>query len=85
MGAASIYLDCYSFASFPNRFGVSKFVKENWIFQMIATSLELAACGRMAVSSKLRNLEGDAKALEAEVQIGRLGALWNARYAHNPG
>lgn len=83
MGSASIFTDSYTFASRPNRFGISKPIKENWVFQIMTTLFELAHCGAMAVRPRLRNREGDEKALEVEGRIGRLQALWHARFDYD--
>lgn len=83
MGACSIYVDCYSFASAANRFGLSKSIRENWVYQLLAALWVLAQAGRPAWDSKARKLEGSEGAALAEWQVGRLGALWQERGGYN--
>jgi len=83
IGASSIYADCYSFASRPNRFGISKLIRENWLFQLTSTLVDLAPYGRMVLRAELRNREGNSRALEVDSLIGRLEALWHARLEYD--
>ncbi|HEY3914591.1 MAG TPA: hypothetical protein VGN61_08910, partial [Verrucomicrobiae bacterium] len=79
-GAASVTLDAYNFAVKRNRWGISKFVKENIFCQTYYTLRDLAGCGIAAISSRRRAIEGNSKALVAEFMGARLRALWQ-----NPG
>jgi hypothetical protein len=79
LGASSAGLDPYAFATRRNRLGVSKVVRENWLFQSVVALRDLAGYGMMAIRSERRALEGSEKALEVEFLLGRLGALWQSR------
>lgn len=78
-GAASVDLDPYNFALRRNKLGITKPIKENWVYQCVVTLKDLGACGRMATSSRNREKEGDADALKAEWLLGRLHALCERR------
>lgn len=82
-GASSVELDAYAFALKRNRLGVSKTIRENWIFQTLLTLRDLAGCGAMALSAKKRATEGNATALKAESLQGRLSALLRKSFAYD--
>ncbi|HEX3716446.1 MAG TPA: glycosyltransferase [Verrucomicrobiae bacterium] len=79
LGASTVGLDAYTFATRRNRWGVSKLILGNWVFQTVMTLKELASCGAAAIYPSKRGLEGNEKALQAEFLLGRLNALLESR------
>jgi hypothetical protein len=76
-GIASVALDAYKFAATKRRLGISRVVRENWLFQFMSGLTDLAACGMMAICPGQRAREGSAAALSAEFALGRLTQLWS--------
>ena len=74
-GVSSVAIEAYDLALRSDGSSLRRLARESWAFQIFWTLKELLKCGARAWSAERRNVEGDAKALQAEWLLGRWGEL----------